>query len=800
MSTNIQNPAIETLLSLTRIDPNLNIVDPQYTSNLNGYLRALQSNIDQILSIPFLQGRQGDSVLIGEFDIFTKMSIGPTVIYTEAPTEIGWELITALFPKAHWEAPDNYPTTAEHTGTFEEFLEWYNNQSDIKWADIIDAIPEYAPVYEVTSWENLCPKIEHGGEIVYDYSKKVQLYYTVDYNTNDKKILGSSRYFVYYDPRLAQISGGLDADEVFRDVSAALFRESYEENNETLWHFVNKGILPTIYWSAENGYWCWSINEIDTGIRCEGIKGEDGKDGNARVVRVSTDSTTSENSGDFRGMATCIINSVFDQTNGWVSNDIGTLLEDNMVVFAIIDDVLPEDSEDPENEDPTLNPNLAFGVVFREADDSTWKCYAYTNTSLADLIRDVTLPGLLDTINKYSNSLKGLYVKDYSAYSSSSNVCHALYSDTSNTLKIAPVNWSDFKNGTVTTVDSTDSTLSLNYSTLSVPSSMTLTNSSSSSLTTINCSNLKIASGSQALTINSTSILMSSGDITISGATTINGFSTEFNSNYISFNRPSTAVLSGFVTDINFTNRYISISNNGNFELDANMSLISTAIPDSGKIIKIEYNKIQGENAEENTIIGIIDISNNYKYNSDPQILYNNIIQTYGLKINASSNGKGIYCNGQCDIIGNTTISKTINTAQGNGNSLILNHTETITSNAPYPQPKGVFTINNVVNASSSNTNKIYALKINNDGNQKYGIHCTGQCDIIGATNIIGTTTIKNASNVYGGQLEIDDDGIALTGTTTIKNTLFLQFNEPTQTYLVTRESDGTLKAIPQTS
>lgn len=726
MSTNIQNPAIETLMNLTRIDPNLNIVDPQYTENLNGYLRALQSNIDQILSIPFLQGRQGDSVLIGEFDIFTKMSVGSTVIYTEAPTEIGWELITALFPKAHWEASDNYPTTAEHTGTFEEFLEWYNNQNDIKWTDIIDAVPEYAPIHDVCAWENLCP---NG-----DYSMKVQLYYTVDYNTNDKKILGSSRYFVYYDPRLAQISGGLDSNEVFRDVSAALFRESYEENNETLWHFVNKGILPTIYWSAENGYWCWSINEIDTGIRCEGIKGEDGKDGNARVVRVSTDSTTSENSGDFRGMKTCIINSVFDQTSGWVSNDLGTLLEDNMVVFAIIDDVLPENSEVTENEvieneDSTLNPNLAFGVVFREPGDSTWKCYAYTNTSLATLVRNVTLTGLLDTINEAPDSLKGLCVKDYSP---SSNVCHALYSTTSNALSIAPVNWSDFKMGTVTTVG-TNSTLSLNYGTLSIPSSMTLTNSSNSSLTTINCNSLKIASGSQALTINGTSILMSSSDITISGATTIN--------NTIS-------------------------SGNG-----------------IGNSLVLSHTETINQSTLAAGDVGAFTINSSSNISSSP----NQFNRVYALKINSrgTAGAYGIHCTGQCDIIGSTTIKNSVSNTKGQVNidstGIDLIGDTTIKNKSSYDAK---VTINssgiNLTGNTTISTSTNVQLSINNNGIEL----SPGQRSIRlnGITVIEGITTIGSILEIYGN--------------TFIKNTLYLDFGNTT--YKVIRENDGTLKAIQE--
>jgi len=760
MSTNIQNPAIETLMNLTRIDPNLNIVDPQYTENLNGYLRALQSNIDQILSIPFLQGRQGDSVLIGEFPIFSdEYEYG----FDNEPNRIGFELITKLFPLADWNAPTSYIPEHPCNDDLDIFIDYYlisrrdNPDTSDTWQDIIDSVPEYAPVHDVCAWENLCP---NG-----DYSMKVQLYYTVDYNTNDKKILGSSRYFVYYDPRLAQISGGLDSNEVFRDVSAALFRESYEENNETLWHFVNKGILPTIYWSAENGYWCWSINEIDTGIRCEGIKGEDGKDGNARVVRVSTDSTTSENSGDFRGMKTCIINSVFDQTSGWISNDLGTLLEDNMVVFAIIDDVLPENSEDPENEDteneePTLSPNLAFGVVFREAGDSTWKCYAYINTSLATLVRNVTLTGLLDTINEAPDSLKGLCVKDYSAYSDSSDICHALYSDTSYTLKIAPVNWSDFTGGDIV-LPGINSTLSLNYGTLSIPSSMTLTNSSNSSLTTINCSNLKIASGSQALTINGTSSKLGS------------------ESPYPSF---------------------ISIS-------------------------------------EDDMLIRSSDID---------------VIGTTTITGNTTINGK-------TEITRNSTW----------GESLTLNNTTTLFNTLDSGQIRGTFVINNTINVNTGigSVDKIYALKINNIGGQKLGIHCTGQCDIIGITNIknsdsntkgqvsinatgvtlIGdTTTIENKPASPDGKVTINSNGINLKGNTTIststnvqlsinnngielspgqrsirlngitviegittigsileiygntfiKNTLYLDFGNTT--YKVIRENDGTLKAIQE--
>lgn len=410
MSTNIQNSAIETLLSLTRIDPNLNIVDPQYTENLNGYLRALQSNIDQILSIPFLQGRQGDSVLIGEFPLFDEEA--------DCVTEVGQELIKALFPRV----PES---------------EWYWN-SVSGWQDIVDGIPEYAPVHDVHAWENLCPNE--------DYSMKVQLYYTVDYDTNDKKILSSSRYFVYYDPRLAQISGGLDSNEVFRDTSAAVFRESYEENSETLWHFVNKGILPTIYWSAENGYWCWSINNIDTGIRCEGVKGEDGKDGNARVVKADVNTNATQ---QFDGMSVGTITYVFDQTEGWVDTGFDTLLEDNMNLFVIIS-----------YNGSSSDLDLGFGTAYFNTSDNNWESYVYTATTLRSLSQDLDLKTLLNTINTDTGSLKGLYIKDIQV--ENNDICHALYCNTQNKLTIAPVNYSDFVNNRITE-DGNENILNIKY-------------------------------------------------------------------------------------------------------------------------------------------------------------------------------------------------------------------------------------------------------------------------------------------------------------------------------------------------
>lgn len=94
-----------------------------------------------------------------------------------------------------------------------------------------------------------------------------------------------AEYYCYIDMRVDDL-GHLTyptIHETFVDYTCQVFGE-YDSETGT-WTFTRGVMLPTIYYNQSQGYFCWMINGVDTGIRAQGIKGDDGRPPLAAVVR-----------------------------------------------------------------------------------------------------------------------------------------------------------------------------------------------------------------------------------------------------------------------------------------------------------------------------------------------------------------------------------------------------------------------------------------------------------------------------------------------------------------------------------
>ena len=618
----ITNEDLNELLGIEQIQ-NLELTDPSYTRTLNEYLHILQNNIEKILSVPFLQGQKGESILVAQFRLF---EIGGS------PTDIGKEVLKALFP-----------------------LAFSNVDPGSDWKAAVDSIPTYATINNVHAYNNL------------EDTTTVDLYYTLinqyEGDTEENRNpLQSASYFVFYDARLAEISGGTDSNEFFKDTSAAIFRQYTGNSN---YEFVNSNLLPTIYYDVYKSKYCWSVNGIPTGIPCEGIKGEEGDNGTMNIVKLNTESPTIVDEE-----ITYAITAVYTTDNNSWSSNLNLYLIDETSAIGVIY------NEDPENNNNTNSegPDIYFGITYKSGTDWRFKTSSYL--SILSLVSSMSAQSIFDSIMATNtNTIRGMYVKDAGFTDSSNSHVHALYSNSNDSITLAPVayDW--------------------------------------------------ITGGSNMLRLLPQTFNIRYNDINLGNIGRINYI--------ISSGASSNNTMEIAVTSLSGAPKYLKLTNYNNTD-------IGTSI----------------------------------------------LMKQYGIDINGATIITGdTTINGKTEITRNSTW----------GESLTLNNTTTLFHTQQSEQIRGTFVINNTINVNTGtgSVDKIYALKINNNGSQKRGIHCTGQCEIIGITNIknsdsntmgqvsinatgvtlIGdTTTIENKSTSPDGKVTINRSGINLTGATTIQD------------------------------
>ena len=89
----ITNEELNRILGIEQIQ-DLELTDPSYTQNLNAYLHVLQDNIERVLSVPFLQGQRGESILAAQFRLFEDDGS----LEGERAREYGWRRFGVVEP------------------------------------------------------------------------------------------------------------------------------------------------------------------------------------------------------------------------------------------------------------------------------------------------------------------------------------------------------------------------------------------------------------------------------------------------------------------------------------------------------------------------------------------------------------------------------------------------------------------------------------------------------------------------------------------------------------------------------
>lgn len=244
---------------------------------------------------------------------------------------------------------------------------------------VVECIFGDSDVHTLTELDELHPTYGVGTNPVSKYIREHSTIKVLSkYNPDSGQIedyICSAEYYCYLDMRIADLDRMQYPSQVvdFYDYTCQIFG-SYDTEAEE-WSFTKGVMLPTLYFNPDQGFFCWKINNVETGIRAQGIKGDDGRPpvaavvkgvgrvttvGNSSVIVVNVDSFSSittrqeegetiietswepiRNSGLQNGDMVCCILSMVDQEYGTVYPDmlIGNITktgEDESTVYTIM--------------------------------------------------------------------------------------------------------------------------------------------------------------------------------------------------------------------------------------------------------------------------------------------------------------------------------------------------------------------------------------------------------------------------------------------------------------------------------
>lgn len=151
--------------------------------------------------------------------------------------------------------------------------------------------PDIYTIEDITSnrnYDSVGPRQQH---TVYEYilenpTMKVLRVTDPDYsyeqNLDTCKWICSAEYYCFVDMRVEDLGncGYPSSQTQFVDYSCVVFAEYRDDG----WVFTKGNMMPVLYYSTDQSCFCWKINGMETGIRAQGIKGDDGRPPKAAVV------------------------------------------------------------------------------------------------------------------------------------------------------------------------------------------------------------------------------------------------------------------------------------------------------------------------------------------------------------------------------------------------------------------------------------------------------------------------------------------------------------------------------------
>lgn len=234
-------------------------------------------------------------------------------------------------------------------------------------------------VESISGMDSVCPPIGGGTHKISDYlfehpTMKVFCKDSQDtYETDD--YICSAEYYCFLDMRVEDLGYAAYPSSVttFSDKTCQIFAKYIQGLDNSRWEFTKGVMLPTVYYDSGNGCFCWKVNSVKTGIRAQGIKGDDGRPPLAAVVKgdgieftpvggqvvvnidinwyLKTYGTEDinenygeweaiENSGIMDGDLVCCLFDITDATAGTTYTDmvIGNIkVEDNLYYMTVLD-------------------------------------------------------------------------------------------------------------------------------------------------------------------------------------------------------------------------------------------------------------------------------------------------------------------------------------------------------------------------------------------------------------------------------------------------------------------------------
>lgn len=366
---------------ITRIvAPALN--SPSFANDLDEAFRNIDDNFKKIVSAPYLEGQEGNSVEAYDMHIVENGEL----------TDFGMGMVRSIFDD-----------------------QTINSIQDI---------------------DGIAPPIQgfHAYDSLQD-SNTVKVFVSVDPDidpdefdpsTTDRWIC-SAEYYYFVDRRIEGLGNSQNpSDNInFVDYSCLIFAEW----NGNEWVFTKGNMVPTLYFDSQSGKFCWKVNGIETGIFAQGLPGPAGTPPVSAVVRGN--GVRSENlneqiinvicneylSVSYEPISSSWENiSESDISNGDLVVCLFTYTDENHVSYPdmVISNIM-------------LNDDMTFRIV---APDKIRMSSLWTSYILFHAFKDI------DYMSDTGNKTKAIFVptKSIEVGGSEKKYAHAMFQDDSNVV------------------------------------------------------------------------------------------------------------------------------------------------------------------------------------------------------------------------------------------------------------------------------------------------------------------------------------------------------------------------------
>ena len=249
-----------------------NLGDPNYAQNLSRAFQNINENFNKLVSVPFLQGPEGEgfeAVTVSLFDI----NEGETPTIYSKLNDFGINVVKTIFDEVtNWKTwgVDDDKKTLSSLDSLDEFKE----------NGVYKFIYESNTYYY--AYDNITLNNYLQMYVIYDSSGQIKQYY-----------LG--QYYHHKDNRLAAIKNRPSfttedlTEYIFSDSTCFLSYEPNYLDSYACGTFSKISSIPTLYYNGDLMDWCWQINGTKTNISARGSQGIDGEKGSLwYLVKVNT--------------------------------------------------------------------------------------------------------------------------------------------------------------------------------------------------------------------------------------------------------------------------------------------------------------------------------------------------------------------------------------------------------------------------------------------------------------------------------------------------------------------------------